>query len=144
MNGCLLQTYRRVLTRREFIRYTGATAILGSLAGLGFGAEVSRSMRAAVIGHTGRGDYGHELESIFQNRSGINLVALADPDTAGRVKITAKIGAPRSYIDYRELLAKERPQLVSLAMRHADLHHAIALDVLRAGAHLYCEKPFVT
>jgi len=29
-------------------------------------------------------------------------------------------------------------------MRHADQHRAIALAALRAGAHIYCEKPFVT
>ena len=42
------------------------------------------------------------------------------------------------------MLAKERPNLVSLAMRQADQHYAIGLEALRAGAHLYCEKPFTT
>jgi len=101
-------------------------------------------MKAAVIGHTGRGDYGHGLEDIFANRPGIDLVALADPDPEGRARTAAKIGAPRAYADYRELLTTERPQLVSLAMRHADQHHQIGLAALRAGAHLYCEKPFTT
>jgi predicted dehydrogenase len=40
------------------------------------------------------------------------------------------------------MLREERPRLVSIAMRQADQHHAIALDCLRAGAHVYCEKPF--
>ena len=97
-----------------------------------------------MIGHTGRGDYGHGLEGIFNNRPGIEVVAVADPDPAGRAKVAAKIGAARSYADYRELLEKEKPGLVSIAMRHADQHHAIALGALRAGAHVYCEKPFVT
>ena len=101
-------------------------------------------MKAAVIGHTGRGDYGHGLESIFANRPGIDLVALADPDPEGRARTATKIGAPRAYADYRELLRIERPQLVSLAMRQADQHHEIGLAALRAGAHLYCEKPFTT
>jgi predicted dehydrogenase len=101
-------------------------------------------LRAAVIGHTGRGDYGHGLEAIFANRPGIELVALADPDAGGRARTATKIGAPRSYADYRELLEKERPQLVSIAMRQSDQHHGIALAALKAGAHLYCEKPFTT
>lgn len=99
-------------------------------------------MRAAVIGHTGRGDYGHGLEKIFGNRAGIELVGLADPDEAGRSKTAKAIDSPRAYADWRELLTKERPQLVSLAMRHADQHAEIALGCLRAGAHLYVEKPF--
>src|SRR5207247_10125186 len=52
------------------------------------------------------------------------------------------IGAPRSYADYSEMLERERPDLVSVAMRDADQHHAIALSGLRVGAHVYCEKPF--
>jgi len=97
-----------------------------------------------VIGHTGRGDYGHGLEGIFSNRPNAEVVALADPDSEGRAKTAAKIGAPRSYADYREMLEKERPNLVSIAMRQSDQHHAIALAALRAGAHIYCEKPFVS
>src|SRR5687767_12735634 len=31
-----------------------------------------------------------------------------------------------------------------MAMRHADQHHQIALAALRAGAHIYSEKPFIT
>src|SRR5256885_11742806 len=42
------------------------------------------------------------------------------------------------------MLEKERPNLVSIAMRQSDQHHAIALGALRTGAHVYCEKPFVT
>jgi predicted dehydrogenase len=74
----------------------------------------------------------------------VELVALADPDEAGRKKTTARLGSVRSYSSHRELLEKEKPQLVSVAMRHADLHFEIVRDCLQAGAHVYCEKPFVT
>jgi predicted dehydrogenase len=114
------------------------------MSGLPVRTAVSRKLRAAVIGHTGRGDYGHGLESIFADRAGVELVGLADPDAAGRARTAVKIGAARQYADYHELLEKEKPQLVSVAMRQADQHHAIGLAVLRAGAHLYCEKPFTT
>ena len=97
-----------------------------------------------MIGHSGRGDYGHGLEGVFSNRPNVEIVALVDPDPQGRARTAAKIGALRSYADYREMLDKEQPNLVSIAMRHADQHHAIALAALRAGAHIYCEKPFVT
>jgi predicted dehydrogenase len=130
------------LSRRDFMAsLTGAivAADLSNLAG-----EPGAKLKAAVIGHTGRGDYGHGLEGIFSNRPDVEVVALADPDSEGRAKTAAKIGAPRSYADYREMLEKERPGLISIAMRHADPHHAIALAALRAGAHIYCEKPFVT
>src|SRR5206468_956195 len=87
---------------------------------------------------------GHGLDAIFVNRPNIDLVALADPDSQGRNKLVAKLGAPRAYADYRDMLEKERPQLVSIAMRQADQHYAIALAALKTGAHIYCEKPFTT
>ena len=126
-------------SRREFV--TALPVAILAAPGVVKAAEPT-FLRAAVIGHTGRGDYGHGLEGIFQNRPGIELVALADPDDAGRKTIAAKIRAPRTYADYRMMLAKEKPRLVSVAMRHADLHHEIILTCLKAGAHVYAEKPF--
>ncbi len=126
------------LPRRRFLATLGtATALVPRL----LEAE-DAPLRAVVIGHTGRGDYGHGLEHIFKGRPGIELVGLADPVESGRAKIGKVIGAPRVYADWRELLDKERPQLVSIAMRHADQHAEIALACLRGGAHCYIEKPF--
>ena len=131
-----------VLTRRDFVRNTAVLAVAAS-AMPAWGADRPR-LKAAVLGHTGRGDYGHGLESIFARRPEVELVALADPDDAGRKNMSARIGAPRSYGDYRELLDKELPNVVSVAMRHADSHREIVGACLRAGAHVYAEKPFVT
>ncbi|MFN0130713.1 MAG: Gfo/Idh/MocA family protein [Verrucomicrobiales bacterium] len=129
---------RPLVARRCFLR--GAAAAVVAVPAVVRAQEPG--LRAAVIGHTGRGDYGHGLEKIFEGRSGVELVALADPDATGRDKTAAAIGAPRRYADFREMLDKERPQLVSIAMRHADQHHEIGLACLRAGAHCYFEKPF--
>src|SRR5258708_5429641 len=122
------------LNRRDFMRLASLTGVfvvadLPSLA-----AEPGAKLKGAVIGHTGRGDYGHGLEAIFSNRPNVEVVALADPDPEGRAKTAAKIGATCTYADYREMLEKERPRLVSIAMRHADQHHAVAIAALQAGA----------
>ncbi len=129
------------LSRRRFLATLGtATALSPRLL---HAQDDPLRLRAAVIGHTGRGDYGHGLQHIFKGRPGIELVGLADPVESGRATMAKAIGAPRVYADWRELLEKERPQLVSIAMRHADQHAEIALTCLRAGAHCYIEKPFV-
>jgi predicted dehydrogenase len=132
------------VTRRDFLHLTATVGAVALGSPSVFGADSPPPLKAAVIGHTGAGDYGHGLDRIFATRPNITVVALADPDPSGRARTAAAIGAARSYADYREMLATERPQLVSLAMRHADQHHALALASLRAGAHLYCEKPFTT
>ncbi len=59
------------------------------------------------------------------------------------MSLARTVGATRTYADWRELLEREKPQVVSIAMRHADQHAEVALACLRAGAHLYMEKPFV-
>jgi predicted dehydrogenase len=132
------------MTRRRFIERSVSLAGVAALTGPLHAAESAGSgkLKAAVIGHTGRGNYGHELDLIFNDRPNIEVVAVADPDAAGRSKAAARCQALREYDDYRQMLAKEKPDLVCIAPRWTDQHHAIAMAALRAGAHLYLEKPF--
>ncbi len=132
-----------VAARRDFLRQSAALALLSSLAP-SFAFAANRKYRAAVFGATGKGDYGHGLDVVFSNRENVELVAVSDADPAGRAKAAAKLKAPRAYADYRELLAKEKPDLVSVAPRQTGEHHAMTLAALRAGAHVYSEKPFTT
>src|SRR5262245_52320097 len=137
------------LNRRAFLHrslaLSGSWAGAAALAGWRLHAQPSSSttrFRAAVIGHTGRGDYGHGLDVIFNNHPDIEVLAVADPDPPGRNKGQAQCQAKRAYADYRELLDKERPQLVSVGPRHTDQHHAIVSAALQSGAHVIVEKPF--
>ena len=41
------------------------------------------TLKAAVIGRTGRGDYGHGLDEVWNDLPGVKLVAVADDDKAG-------------------------------------------------------------
>lgn len=134
----------RTLTRRSFFRSAlVSTPVAVAATAMALRGESSVPMRAAVIGHTGRGDYGHGLGQIFAGRPGLELVAVADPVEAGRLRMAREAGALRSYADWRELLQRERPDLVSIAPRHCDQHAEMALGCLQAGAHCYIEKPLV-
>src|SRR5437899_5222824 len=127
-------------TRREFLRRSAGLAAGGLVSGVA-AAEVPRfpdaKFRAAIIGDTGHGNYGHEHDLIFNGRENITVVAVADPDEAGRVKAAARTHALRQYADYRKMIKEEKPQLVSIAARWTDRHHEMALAALRAGAHVY-------
>ncbi|HEY5911505.1 MAG TPA: Gfo/Idh/MocA family oxidoreductase [Verrucomicrobiae bacterium] len=105
-------------------------------------AASSAKLRAAIIGHTGHGNYGHDHDLIFKGRENIEVAAVTDPDEAGRAKAVSRSEALRSYADYGEMLAKEKPDLLCIAPRWTDQHHAMAMAGLQAGAHLYVEKPF--
>ena len=98
--------------------------------------------RAAIIGHTGEGDFGHSHDVAFSNRPDIEVVAVAEPDESGRGQAIARSKAARGYADYREMLSKEKPELVALASRWSHERHAMGRAALEAGAHIYSEKPF--
>lgn len=131
------------VTRRRLLQTGAALFTTGLLARPRTAAATAGATRtAAIIGHTGAGDYGHGIERIFNGLPGIQVVAVADPSAAGRAKAKAACGAVRDYADYREMLAREKPDLVGIGPRWATEHHAMALAALAAGSHLYLEKPF--
>jgi predicted dehydrogenase len=120
----------RQMPRREF-------GLL--LAGLPLALQAesrSRKYKATVMGHTGKGDYGHGLDVIFNDHPRIEVTAFADPAGADKNK------APRHYGAYSEMLEREKPDLVSVAPRWTDEHFAMCMAALKAGAHLIAEKPF--
>jgi len=76
----------------------------------------------------------------FQRHAGFALVAIAGSDAAKTRRIADDLGVAGAYSDWRELLAREKPDLVSIATP-VDLHHPMMLGALAAGAHVHCEKP---
>jgi predicted dehydrogenase len=98
--------------------------------------------KAVVIGRTGGGGYGHGFDRIFEGIECIEVAAVADPDPEGRAAAVKRSGAQREYDDFRTMLEKERPQLVSIAPRQPDCHKDMALAAIEVGAHIVMEKPF--
>lgn len=130
--------------RRTFLKTGGGLAgafLFGPVRFPQVLAQASKQYKAAIIGRTGRGDYGHGFDTIFNNLPNVSVEAIADENAAGLQKAAARSGAKRSYLDYREMLAKEKPDLVSIAPRHPDCHKDMALAAIEAGAHIYMEKP---
>src|SRR5262245_21293244 len=99
--------------------------------------------RAGVIGHTGRGNYGHGLDLALVGLPGVEVVAVADADEAGRNRAAQRIGAARRYADYRQMLETERLDVVAIGPRQPDQREAMLLAAIRAGVQaIYSEKPF--
>ncbi|NRB73970.1 MAG: Gfo/Idh/MocA family oxidoreductase [Verrucomicrobiales bacterium] len=101
-----------------------------------------KGLKAAVLGHTGAGNFGHGLDVVFNRLDGVRLVAISDEDDVGLEKAHTKTGAINGYESYRELFENEQPDIVAVAPRWTDQHHAMVEAALIAGAHVYCEKPF--
>ena len=101
----------------------------------------ARKYRACIIGATGQGDYGHNLHMVLGLRPDVEVVGLADPNEAGRRSRAAEAGAARTYADYREMLTKEKPDLVVIAPRHTVRHRDYLLAAAEVRAHGLIEKP---
>jgi predicted dehydrogenase len=66
---------------------------------------------------------------------------VADVDEAGRRKAVERSHARRAYADYREMLRKEKPDLVAICPRALDLRLEMITAAANAGAHILVEKP---
>ncbi|MDZ7616705.1 MAG: Gfo/Idh/MocA family oxidoreductase [Patescibacteria group bacterium] len=125
------------LNRREFIATSSAMALAATAR-----AGTGRKYKACIIGDTKKGGYGHCIQYAFAMRDDVATVALADPDEAGREKRAREVGVERTYADYREMLEKERPDLVAVGPRWTVNHRDYLLACAEVGAHGFIEKPF--
>ena len=105
-------------------------------------ANPAKKYRVAVIGHTGHGNYGHGIDTVWNAFPNMEVVAVADADTTGREAGLKRTRAKRSYADYREMLRKEKPDLVGIGPRWLDERVEMVTAAAEAGAHIYMEKPF--
>ncbi len=99
--------------------------------------------RVAVIGSTGRGNYGHDLDRVWLAIPGAKIVAVADDHKAGleaEIK-KLKVEGAKGYLDYRKMLDEEKPQYVSIGPRWVDRHAEMVIECANRGIHMYLEKP---
>ncbi|MDB5311659.1 MAG: ntdC 2 [Gemmataceae bacterium] len=97
--------------------------------------------RVAVIGRTGKGNYGHALDTVWLKTDRAEVVAVADEDEPGRAAAAKRLGARAAYADYRQMLAKEKPRIVSVADRWPDCHRDMVVACAEHGASIFLEKP---
>lgn len=113
------------------------------MAGSGILEAAGKKLRVAIIGHTGRGNYGHGLDTVWLKIPETEIVAVADPNKAGLAKELKKLNVERGFADYQEMLATVRPDLTAVCPRHADQHFDMTMAALDAGVRgVYVEKPF--
>ncbi len=127
------------MNRRHFLTSTLAT----SLALVAGAAESERRLRVAVIGHTGKGGYGHGLDVMWLKLPETEIVGVADADVKGLEAELKKLKVERGFADYRQMLAETKPEIVVVGPREITFHHEMAMAAIAAGAKgIYMEKPF--
>ena len=97
----------------------------------------AETVRWAVIG---LGWFGEVHADVLAQMPGIELAALSTrrPERLG--EIADRLHVERRYTDYRQLLDDPSVDVVSVTT-HIDDHRHVAIDALRAGKHVFLEKP---
>ncbi len=94
------------------------------------------SIRTAVIGAGFMGPAHTEA----LRRLGIQVTGILGVDEAESTKAAQKLGLPRAYLSYTEVLKDKSVQAVHITTPNR-LHFQMARDALKAGKHVLCEKP---
>ena len=134
------------MNRRDFLQTTArATAALSLLSAAPFVARgrVLGANDAVGVGFIGVGGRGSSHVGTVQNlmKAGANVRIVAVCDAYRyRLDESAKATGAKAYWKHRELLADPSVDVVCIATPDR-LHVPQALDAIRAGKDVYCEKP---
>lgn len=131
-----------MLHRRRFLQTTAAAAGTSFFVNPGFAQEPkagpNEKLRVAIIGVNGQGEW---------NLNGVagtglaDIVALCDVDATRSANVVKRFPQARFYDDYRRLIDQHK-ELDAVLVATPDHHHASAtILAMRAGKHVYCEKP---
>ena len=135
---------RHNIHRREFIRGTSAAVAMATLSNTGL--KMFNSPPARRVALIGTGWYGKSDLFRLMQVAPVDIVALCDVDKkllneAGDMVVQRnKKKKPALYGDYRKLLSEQKPDIVLIGT--PDHWHALqAIEAVKAGAHVYVQKP---
>lgn len=140
--------------RRDFLKKAGGTLALATI-GPGLQTQASAKsieLKSAAkvsandkirIGLIGAGIIGHYDTNTALLVDGVELVAACDLYT-GRIEYAKEKWGNDLFTtrDYREILARTDIDAV-LICTPDHWHERIAIDAMKAGKHVYCEKPMI-
>jgi predicted dehydrogenase len=94
-------------------------------------------LRVIVIGC---GNMGSSHARAYARLEGFDLVGLVDRDTERAGRLDAELGNPSVFTDLETAILQVKPHLVCVCT-YPDTHHALVMQCLKAGLHVFVEKP---
>ncbi|MBN8629194.1 MAG: Gfo/Idh/MocA family oxidoreductase [Planctomycetes bacterium] len=142
-------------SRRQFLKAAGSAAALANVPYFGWtsqtiaqDAAVTSKNDRPLMGCIGVGDRWNAVGPLAMNFA--DCVAVCDVDKAmtdkarnKALEVGSKAGRPRDvevFEDYRKLLDRKDIEVVTIVTPD-HWHSKIAIDAMKAGKDVYCEKP---
>ena len=131
---------RHEVTRRGFLATTAAAAtaitiIPGHVLGRDGKTPPSGKLNIAGVGVGGMG--GGNIRSCSKE----NIVALCDVDRKYAARTFKRYPQAKTYTDYRVLLDKQKDIDAVVVATPDHTHAVITMAAMRAGKHVFCQKP---
>ncbi|MDB6151288.1 MAG: afr 1 [Chthoniobacter sp.] len=126
-------------SRRNFLKTSAAAATALSFPAILRAQNPNSLLQIAVVGANGQG-----FSDLTQlgSHARVKFAGFCDVDTARLDKADAKFPGTPQFQDFREMFAKLGDGFDAVLVATPDHMHAfIALDAMRRGKHVYCEKP---
>ena len=130
------------VSRREFLRSAAGAAIALPVIVPSSVFGDNAPSNCVTVGCIGVGGQGRGNMRSFNGNPGSVVVAVCDVDASHREKAGQSVGldAGSSYRDFRELLARDDIDAVSIATPD-HWHVPASIAAVRTGKDVYCEKP---
>tara|TARA_A100001391_G_scaffold195642_1_gene173199 strand:+ start:2184 stop:3536 length:1353 start_codon:yes stop_codon:yes gene_type:complete len=126
-------------SRREFLsRAAAVTACVAATSPRRTFAAPSDRLNIAFIGVGGRG--GSNLHTIASD-TGVNVVALCDVNGKNLASAAERFPKARQYEDFRKLYETTNDIDAVVVSTSEHTHAHATMPALKAGKHVYCEKP---
>lgn len=114
-----------------------STLALGGIAW----ASSGRRLRIGVAGL--KHNHVNQILKLATKGSSVTIVALADDDEQNRQEFGRTFGQPVRYASHRELLESEKLDAV-VVCEEFGRRGEVVIAALRAGKHVFCDKPLCT
>ena len=107
----------------------------GGVLGLRGAASANQKLNLVGIGIGGQG--AHDLGQMESE----NIVALCDVDKNHAARVFKRYSRAQQFTDYRKMLDQVK-EIDGVVIATPDHHHAFAaMEAIKRGKHVYCEKP---
>ncbi len=132
------QSTRRELLRKSAAVAAGAFAMSGRRVWGNSTQPANESLGIAVVGLGGQGSWN--LGQLLEAKA--NIVALCDVDERMAAGSRSRCPNAKFYHDFRRMLDAQDKDIDAVLIATPDHTHAVAsVAAMKAGKHVYCEKP---